>query len=64
MRRRKSNDHKQMWVTPNFRKCMYEAKATNPEKTLFDIQDEIAEAFREQKLKIKQNENKPFWGKL
>lgn len=31
----------QMWVTPKFKKFMYERKAQDFKKTLFDIQEDI-----------------------
>ena len=57
MKRRKSNEYKQVWATPKFRKFLYGKKAENPDKTLFEIQNEIADSFKEQTLK--QNEKKP-----
>ena len=54
-----------MWVTPMFRKSLYEQKAESPDKTLFDIQDDIAKALREQSLKLKGGkDNAPFFGRL
>jgi hypothetical protein len=65
MTRRKSNENRKMWVTPMFRKSLYEQKAESPDKTLFDIQDDIAKALREQSLKLKGGkDNAPFFGRL
>jgi len=56
-----------MWVTPAFRKSLYEQKAISPDKTLFDIQDGIAKALRDQSLKLvggKKDNDLPFFGRL
>lgn len=49
----------QMWVTPKFRKFLYSKKAEDPSKTLFDIQDSLAESLSAQKFK----ENEPKFKK-
>lgn len=47
----KSNSNKQIWATPTFRKFLYEKKAETPDKTLFEIQDDIAELLRSNTIK-------------
>ena len=67
MTKRKSNQNRKMWVTPAFRKSLYEQKAISPDKTLFDIQDGIAKALRDQSLKLvggKKDNDSPFFGRL
>ena len=47
----------QMWVTPTFKGFLYKEKAKNPNRSLMDIMDEIAN----NKLEEKQDEKKKLF---
>lgn len=53
---------RQMWVHPDFRKWMYELKAENPDKTLLELQLEVAKNFDKDRLRRKPDGT--VWWKL
>lgn len=47
------------WVTTDLRKVMYELKAENPDKSLIELQNDVARIVRENKHKIRIKDG--FW---